>query len=396
MAVSWNETTIIWGGQSSDANLVNSQVLVHHSGKWHMKETSGDVPNTLEDYGRMAHVVNDHMFVLGYEADYSNENELTYSLNLNTWVWTKLEPNGTPIKLREGASSWLHDDRIFIFGGTEVEVDGEDITSDVWPKHPPEYLPCYNITNNSWECVRQEGDIPSNRYDHSTLVCNNTVYLVGGVDPKKRVYNDLHILDMASMRWTRLHGSLSDDIGPVKSKKVTLVRISQSTAVLLGIKVCWLLNLDKAKRLADNSSIWTKLPNNLNKALHAAVIEPASRSLWIIGGFDLSNDPSSDNDNELLFTSEVHVMPLNPSLKDLAVATVARTQCPHDPSMASDNLASHLRDEVEKYRTEMGGKFACSRRKRCSRVFTCMLALEPPRKKAWSPSMSITDFYVSK
>ena len=109
-----------------------------------------------------------------------------------------------------------------------------------------------------------------------------------------------------------------------------------------------------------------------------------SRNLWVIGGSRALGQPGPLYSPASL-TSEVLVMPLNPSLKDLAVATVARTTCTQDPRLEPDQLATQVRDEIIAYRAEIGGKYLCSQKERCS---GCMSddndeePEEPPKKRA--------------
>ena len=87
---------------------------------------------------------------------------------------------------------------------------------------------------------------------------------------------------------------------------------------------------------------------------------------------------------------EVLVTPLNPTLKDLAVAAAARNTCPQDPRLAPDQLAQQLGNEIEEYRTEIGGKYLCSPEERCSKclpedsddVYEEPDEVEPPTKRA--------------
>ena len=166
----------------------------------------------------------------------------------------------------------------------------------------------------------------------------------------------------------------------------TFTRISGSMAVLFGNfengsggMDSWFLNLNHAKENAEVSSIWAKRQSgHPYRYGYATVLEPESRSLWVIGGIT----PSYGQTGPL---SDVLVMPLNPSLKDLAVATVARTTCTQDPRLGPDQLATQLRDEIVAYRAEIGGKYLCSQKERCS---GCMSddndeePEEPPKKRA--------------
>ena len=167
------------------------------------------------------------------------------------------------------------------------------------------------------------------------------------------------------MIWTRVHDSMSGNQVPYGG---TLIRVSQSTAVLFGrcTNDVWLLNLASAKQLKETSSIWTKIKGHPGTYGHATVLEPVSRSLWIVGG----SKPITIAGRNKVFRpkkcSDVLIMPLNPSLKDLAIASVARNTCPRDPRLAPDQLASQLRDEIKTYRSEIGGKYFCSQEQRCS------------------------------
>ena len=114
---------------------------------------------------------------------------------------------------------------------------------------------------------------------------------------------------------------------------------------------------------------------NYSRRFGATVCEPVSRSLWVIGGIT----PSYGHPRHL---SDVLVMPLNPSLKDLAIATVARNTCPQDSMLAPDQLASQLRDEIAAYRSEIGGKYLCSQVETCSNCMPDKQDTEPPKKRA--------------
>ena len=382
VAVTWNKATIIWGGQSPEETITNSEVLLHLSGKWVRKETTGDVPTDIRD--TRAHVVNDNMFVFAPNLD--SPKEILYSLDLNSWIWSELAPRGHPPTLRKRTSSWVHNGRIYTMGGMTL------IHPVYHPVLPSQQLFCYNICKNSWEWPSHGGDIPGSRFNHSTVISGKTVFLFGGF----RGYsadglNDLHILDMESMVWKRVHHCIPKARTKVpcpspmrytsQMHKKPFTRISPSMALLFSDDILttthdlWLLNLDKAKELIDEhtptygpklaSTIWTKISLRLPRDGYAIVLEPKSRNLWVMGG--RVGTPSIFPYPNYIETSDVLVMPLNPSLQDLAVASVARHTCPQDPRLAPDQLSSDLRGEIEAYRSEIGGEYLCSQEERCSR-----------------------------
>ena len=96
------------------------------------------------------------------------------------------------------------------------------------------------------------------------------------------------------------------------------------------------------------------------------MIEPVSGSLWVMGGSSPTPGQSGPLYSPASLTSEVLIMPLNPSLKDLAIAHVARNICPYDPRLEPDQLAIQLRDEIDEFRAENRGNYMCSFMKRCS------------------------------
>ena len=364
MAVTWKMATVIWGGRSPDGTLSNSEVLVHRSGKWIRKLTSGDVPITSHDV--RAHIVNDNMFVLHWPT------KKLYSLNLNSCIWTKLSPSGQPPRLRRMPSSWVHNRKIY---GTQIEC-----WSDGYFQYS-KYLFCYNIDDNSWERVCQGGDIPSPRMYPSTIISGKTVFLFGGFDAQLHALNDLYTMDMDRMIWKKVHGNMLGNCRFPQCHKITIMnvlfpqhnsftQISQSMALLIAdgnvtsTNDMWLLNLAKAqeiwRHMDATSSIWTKISGQFNRYGHATVLEPESRSVWVMGGQrgHIGQNPS--------MISEVLVLPLNPSLQDLAVASVARNTCHQDPRLAPEQLSLDLRGEIEAYRSMVRGQCSCKLEERCS------------------------------
>ena len=351
-AVTWKNATIVYGGYACQ-ELQNDNLSVlffHKSGKWTKKHTYGDFPTWSQHHPR-AQVVNDKMFV--FETD--NGNMFVHSLDLHTWRWEKLAPNGTlPFGIGSSSiTSWVYDGKIYCFGGYK------------YPQGASNQLFCYNITTNSWEWPYAGGDIPSPRLLSSVILSEETVFLFGGISDGNITYNDLYTLDMASMVWRRVHGNLSIGEGPTKMRFFTFTCISQSKALLLvgrtstrhhiPINNSWLMNLHNAKQLMAPSSIWTNVPNHPSKCCHAAVLQPLSKTLWVMGGHDGNSCYFNCLDvgaytNDVL---KVKLSNLRP-LKDLAIEQVTRSISANDPRLAPGQLPAKLMEEIEAYRSENG------------------------------------------
>ena len=175
--------------------------------------------------------------------------------------------------------------------------------------------------------------------------------------------NDLFILDMACMRWKKVHGNLSNSEVPSKNmRRPTLTCFSQSTALLLGrtthhhasnqVNNTWLLNLHNAKNLMDPSSIWTNVPNHSSRCCHATVLQPLSKILWVIGGHDGTMDcPYPEgHTTEVLKIKLVKLRPL----KELAIEHLGRNLCANDPRLVHDQLPKELMNQIETYKSENG------------------------------------------
>ena len=273
MAVTWKNTTIVYGGFALEEPRIDqlSVLFIHKSGKWTKKNTYGDFPTWSQLSG--AHVVNDRMFVF----DDDQNKMVVYSLDLHTWTWEMRSPNGTlPFGKGSALSSWVYAGKIYCFGGYKHSEGASN------------QLFCYNISTNSWEWPYTRGNKPSPRLQSSSIISEETVLVYGGISHENIVHNDLFTLDIVNMVWKRVHVNLEIGEGPSKFRNITLTKISTSVALLMGDQKIknnsWILNLDGAKQLMAPSSIWTKVPNPAPRHCHAAVLQPLSKALWVIGG----------------------------------------------------------------------------------------------------------------
>ena len=336
VAVTWNNATIVW-------DPIRFYLIHYHiSGEWLQKETTGYAPWCVSALNNItAEVVDDKIFVVGTPS------ATVLSLDLNTWVWEECKPEGQAPPRSFGKKSWVHKQKIYFFGG------GYNAGSS--------QLFCYDYSNNCWEWPTQAGDIPPPKFHHSTMISGDTVFLFGGGK------NDLHMLNMEDMRWKKVHDEMptGSRLVPYRRGKHTLTRISKSSAVLYGsyrddgryYDDSWLLNINSAKQLKDPSFIWSKIPNHHLRLRHAAVLEPVSKSLWVIGGVD---------GNSGAYTSDLLKMSFNLlPLKDLAIDHVARRIDPKDQWLLPNELPRSIKKEIEDYRAKIGDVNICSAEAGC-------------------------------
>ncbi|OMP09375.1 Kelch-type beta propeller [Corchorus olitorius] len=112
-------------------------------------------------------------------------------LNLNTMVWSTLETTGQGPGPRDSHSAILVGTKMMVFGGT----NGSKKVND---------LHVLDLASKEWIRPECTGVAPSPRESHTaTLVGEDKVVIFGGSGEGVANYlNDLHVLDLRTMRWT--------------------------------------------------------------------------------------------------------------------------------------------------------------------------------------------------
>lgn len=327
-AISSSNVVIIWGGFSArgwgESWEECSMVYYFCSGKWISKKTSGEAPSPSTFVEKMVVVLNDTMIVINTDKD------SMHYLDLTSWTWQRSDPSDSlPFRGRIGMSSWVYKGNIYCFGGQNW--NNKNYFNEMF---------CYNTTRNSWDLISQGGDVPTPRKHALTIINDDTVFLCGGVRDLRQFCGDLYFFDMITCLWKQVHGNwLSSETNACVS---SFTNISQSFAVQLGAGGTWLLDLQKAKQLEEPSAIWSQIPTPFQRVFHAAVLEPLSKTLWILGGFDVKTKD---------FTSEVvKISYKKDKLKDLSLDYIARNFDPNDARLCPDEMPKELKNDIDLHR----------------------------------------------
>ncbi|XVF41760.1 hypothetical protein PTKIN_Ptkin01aG0306300 [Pterospermum kingtungense] len=112
-------------------------------------------------------------------------------LNLNTMVWKTLETTGQGPGPRDSHSAVLVGTKMMVFGGT----NGSKKVND---------LHILDLALKEWIRAECNGIAPSPRESHTaTLIGEDKLVIFGGSGEGEANYlNDLHVLDLRTMRWT--------------------------------------------------------------------------------------------------------------------------------------------------------------------------------------------------
>ena len=372
VAVTWNDCIIIWGGRDLELSCCDiNEVMIHYDGTWRYKKTIGnvDVPRGFS-YNLTAQVVGDKMYVFGGQP-FGNvhagahgkdplQNQMSV-LDLKSWNWSKFKPVGSsPIRCIN-QTSWVHNNKIYVFGGGWTSSTYFGINTDV--NYPigvqvvdgssyavTNQLFCYDTANNcfEWPSIKDEGNILTPRWGHSSFIQGKTAFIFGGnhnnlisaINHNVNRRNDLIILDLETMILRQVHGSSNAWGLPSKRAWHSMTKISSVKAVLYGgyyeRNDCWILDVKKALqgKFVEASSLWTECRATDSKEelpvreSHSAVIEPKSKRLYILGGYSGSSGTSYDID----MSDKALVITFTPtSLELLAMEHVIKVYGPESP-----------------------------------------------------------------
>jgi len=262
VAVGHKGRALVWGGYMEnqvdhDQYWSSGEIWIYNSltQTWSSRRTTGEIPSKCS--GAAATVMDDTMYVVAgfhkivvslksiregklgaldqessdHASDSSDDEDDSsghmvssveisnsiWSLDLNTYIWSKLEPGGVPPLRCDKTACWTYGDKVYLFGGfgpppaSQVDKLGtlfefvEDPTTtsgySSYTRGWSNQLVVYNSLTNKWEWPACTGQPPSPRAAHSVSVVGNTAYVFGGRHQDNRL-NDLHCLDLVNMKWS--------------------------------------------------------------------------------------------------------------------------------------------------------------------------------------------------
>ena len=119
-----------------------------------------------------AQVIEDALYVVHGEPEKNEDNAAISALDLNSYEWRTLRPEGIPpVYPVSGMSSWVYNDRLYIFGGEHGSGIGEEDRQRYpsWiqfqrPFNHTNQLFYYHIPSNRWVWPTSvAGDVPPPR-----------------------------------------------------------------------------------------------------------------------------------------------------------------------------------------------------------------------------------------
>ncbi|KAL9686016.1 hypothetical protein QQ045_023471 [Rhodiola kirilowii] len=165
--------------------------------QWITPSISGPRPRSRYEHG--AAVVQDKMYIFGgnHNGRYLNDLQV---LDLRSWTWSKVEvkstvdssdPSSSPAPVPPCAGhSLIHWENKLLSVAGHTKDPSESIQVKV-----------FDLQTLTWSTLKTYGKAPVSRGGQSVTLVGTTLVIFGGEDAKRTLLNDLHILDLETMTW---------------------------------------------------------------------------------------------------------------------------------------------------------------------------------------------------
>ena len=187
--VDWDDSIFIFGGYTrkdgtyyDDVHRLNVQTCV-----WTKLAVTGEVPMPRTDHTAVRY---ESLMLVFAGYDGKNRHNDLVALDLDTRKWEEMPKNGSVPLPRFGHTSVVYNHSMYVFGGW----DGHDTLEDLYQ---------YSLTSKIWyELRRTQGIKPNSRYRHSCVVYESSLFIFGGVDKTQTRYNDLYEYNIERRDWS--------------------------------------------------------------------------------------------------------------------------------------------------------------------------------------------------
>ncbi|CAO2836704.1 unnamed protein product [Amaranthus hypochondriacus] len=190
---------------SENGRVVESQdkdVVSEDSGsisvydQWVAPPVSGQRPKPRYEHG--AAVIGEKMYVYGgnHNGRYLNDLQV---LDLRSWTWSRVEVKAGA-ETSEGEATISS---IPCAGHTLVPWGNKLLSVAGHTKDPSETIQVrtFDTQTSTWSILKTYGKPPVSRGGHSVTLVGSTLVIFGGQNANRTLLNDLHLLDLETMTW---------------------------------------------------------------------------------------------------------------------------------------------------------------------------------------------------
>ncbi|XP_074312254.1 acyl-CoA-binding domain-containing protein 4-like isoform X1 [Silene latifolia] len=164
--------------------------------QWDAPPISGQRPKPRYEHG--AAVLGGKMYVYGGNHNGRYLNDLQ-ALDLRAWTWSRVEVKAgaeTPEMQSSVASIPCAGHALIPWENKLLSVAGHT-------KDPSETIQVrvFDLQTSTWEILKTYGKPPVSRGGHSVTLVGSSLVIFGGQNANRSLLNDLHLLDLETMTW---------------------------------------------------------------------------------------------------------------------------------------------------------------------------------------------------
>ncbi|XWS64529.1 hypothetical protein CRYUN_Cryun05aG0011800 [Craigia yunnanensis] len=167
--------------------------------QWISPPITGQRPKARYEHG--AAVVQDKMYIYGGNHNGRYLSDL-HVLDLRSWNWSKVEAkigsksveSPSPVNIAPCA------------GHSLIPWENKLLSIAGHTKDPSETIQVksFDLQTGTWSMLKTYGKAPVSRGGQSVTLVGTTLVIFGGQDAKQTLLNDLHILDLETMTWDEI------------------------------------------------------------------------------------------------------------------------------------------------------------------------------------------------
>ncbi|XP_061338002.1 acyl-CoA-binding domain-containing protein 4 isoform X1 [Gastrolobium bilobum] len=167
--------------------------------QWIAPPVSGPSPKARYEHG--AAVVLDKMYIYGGNHNGRYLNDL-HVLDLRTWTWLKIDAKVVVEPTDSSSSVTLSP----CAGHSLIPWENKLLSIAGHTKDPGESIQVkvFDLQKETWSTLKTYGKPPVSRGGQSVTLVGTSLVIFGGQDAKRTLLNDLHILDLETMTWDEI------------------------------------------------------------------------------------------------------------------------------------------------------------------------------------------------
>lgn len=183
--------------ETQDKDVVsNSLGSISVYDQWAALPISGQQPKPRYEHG--AAVVGNKMYVYGGNHNGRYLNDLQ-ALDLRAWTWSRVDVR-TSVQTSEQQAPVSS---IPCAGHALIPWENKLLSVAGHTKDPSETIQVrvFDLQTSSWEILKTYGKPPVSRGGHSVTLVGSSLIIFGGQNANRSLLNDLHLLDLETMTW---------------------------------------------------------------------------------------------------------------------------------------------------------------------------------------------------